>query len=622
MKTRVAVLVAAASLAAGLPAVAQTQSQSDSDRRDSQRSSQGNTQRDPQMQDQGSKRSDRRMSQSQSQTQPQLVRLNDLIGKNVETTRGENLGEIQNAVIDPRDERVEFVILSYQDRLIPVPWQVFHFERSRPDARNVTLNIDRERLRNAPTIQRSRLDQLADEQFSRQVYQYFGVQPMDQGGMPRDSRMNPPSRNDADGYDDRDSDRDRFNDGRDTPPREGDGGALNPYEDRYSSRQPPSSGSNAGGRSGQNPYEDRNFDQDRNSQDRDFNQDRDRMQDRDFDRDQPQARSYSMNQSIIRATDLLDTDAMTTRNEDLGQIEDVLVDANTGHVAFIVVGTGGIMGVGERLHAVPFQAVDLRRSDIVNRHELVLNIDRQQLENAPSFSENEWNTRLTDTRWTRDVYTAFGVQQPDWAYGYVPPQGGTQQGQPQRGGARMDANSVIRNWPQSSRQAAQDMIQKYGQPDSVAEDIIAWKDQGPWARIVVYRDEVRHNFPASHADVLEQAVYMRVPPDKADDLAQFDGSLIVYRTDGTIAARCQQEAMNILALNLANEIITGRRTADDARQFFQQTAQRHQQGQSSEYTQQLQFQPMSQDQAADPGSQSGPEQSPQRQGDESSSGRP
>ncbi len=59
-----------------------------------------------------------------------------------------------------------------------------------------------------------------------------------------------------------------------------------------------------------------------------------------------------------------------------------------------------------------------------------------------------------------------------------------------------------------------------------------------------------------------------MPPDKAGDLARYDGSVIVERTKGEIAARCDKEEANFLALNLANDIVTGKKSVEAARKFY------------------------------------------------------
>jgi hypothetical protein len=81
------------------------------------------------------------------------------------------------------------------------------------------------------------------------------------------------------------------------------------------------------------------------------------------------------------------------------------------------------------------------------------------------------------------------------------------------------------------------------------------------------------------------------------DLARFDGSVIVERTKGEMSARCDMEEMNFLALNLAHEIATGERTVDDARTFYAETATAFMMGNSSPYTNGLQFQSRTDDAA-------------------------
>jgi hypothetical protein len=92
-----------------------------------------------------------------------------------------------------------------------------------------------------------------------------------------------------------------------------------------------------------------------------------------------------------------------------------------------------------------------------------------------------------------------------------------------------------------------------------------------------------------HQDVLEQVINYRVPPDKFDELARYDGSVIVERTKGTMSARCDKEEMNYLALNLAHDIVIGKRNVEDARAFYAKTAKAFKSGEKHPYTQRLQF---------------------------------
>ena len=68
--------------------------------------------------------------------------------------------------------------------------------------------------------------------------------------------------------------------------------------------------------------------------------------------------------------------------------------------------------------------------------------------------------------------------------------------------------------------------------------------------------------------MLYQVINYRVPADKFDELASYDGSVIVERTKGELGARCDMEEANFLAINLANDIVSGKKSVEEARKFY------------------------------------------------------
>jgi hypothetical protein len=151
------------------------------------------------------------------------------------------------------------------------------------------------------------------------------------------------------------------------------------------------------------------------------------------------------------------------------------------------------------------------------------------------------------------------------------------------------ADAVTDRWGSASQRAAKAIIEKYGQPDEVSDSRLVWHNTGAFIKTVVYKDALEHNFPAPHADVLEQFVEYSVPLDKYDDLARLDGSLHADRTAGTLSARGPDERDNFIALNLAHEVVEGKRSVDGARAAYAQTVQLTLAGKSSPYTQGLLF---------------------------------
>ena len=147
----------------------------------------------------------------------------------------------------------------------------------------------------------------------------------------------------------------------------------------------------------------------------------------------------------------------------------------------------------------------------------------------------------------------------------------------------------LKDWTEASKKAAKEMIDKYGPASEVTNDMLIWNNNGYWLKTIVYKNEVHHNFPSPHADVLEQWINYRVLPDKFDPLAKFDGSITTNRTNGTISSRSDKEAMNILALNLAHDIVSGTKSIDQARMDYSIQATAFTKNERPTYTQKLNF---------------------------------
>jgi hypothetical protein len=157
----------------------------------------------------------------------------------------------------------------------------------------------------------------------------------------------------------------------------------------------------------------------------------------------------------------------------------------------------------------------------------------------------------------------------------------------------MTANSteIIKSWPEESREAAQIVIDTYGEAHEATPSLLLWHKVGPWKRVVASRTFYRHYFPAPHIDSVESVIDYRVPPEKATELVEFDGSVVVERTAGEVAARCHDEQANFLALNLMHDIVTDRKTVPEARDHYAKEFLDFRRDQPTPYMEQLQFTP-------------------------------
>lgn len=134
-------------------------------------------------------------------------------------------------------------------------------------------------------------------------------------------------------------------------------------------------------------------------------------------------------------------------------------------------------------------------------------------------------------------------------------------------------NQLLAGWKGKPLEGAKTIINKYGYPNEATLSRLIWYNNGPWKRTIVYRDPVPHNFPTPHQDFLEQVIDYKVPVNLYDDVTAYDGSVYMDRTKGEAYAKCDKEEMNFLSLNLLNDIVTGKRSAENAKKFYAQTAE-------------------------------------------------
>jgi hypothetical protein len=149
----------------------------------------------------------------------------------------------------------------------------------------------------------------------------------------------------------------------------------------------------------------------------------------------------------------------------------------------------------------------------------------------------------------------------------------------------------IAAWPEASRRAVAHMVATYGEPTERTPSMLIWRNSGPWKRSIVYRDEVPHDFPHRHTDVLEQTIDYRFPIELLEELAEFDGSVLADRTRGELTVRCASETMSFAAINLAHQIATDRRNPAQARRALANLLRAAERGAAPEATRRFEFDP-------------------------------
>jgi sporulation protein YlmC with PRC-barrel domain len=111
---------------------------------------------------------------------------------------------------------------------------------------------------------------------------------------------------------------------------------------------------------------------------------------------------------LLSASTLNGTNVVNPAGEDLGKIEELMVDLTNGRIAYAVLSFGGFLGVGDKLFAIPWEALYVDTRDEV----IILDLSKQTLENAPGFDKDNWPD-VTDHAWLVGIYDYYGYR-PYW----------------------------------------------------------------------------------------------------------------------------------------------------------------------------------------------------------------
>jgi sporulation protein YlmC with PRC-barrel domain len=90
--------------------------------------------------------------------------------------------------------------------------------------------------------------------------------------------------------------------------------------------------------------------------------------------------------AVLSAGTLTGDPVINETGEHLGQLEEIMLDLDSGRVVYAVISFGGILGLGNKLFAVPWQAL---RVD-TERKAVIVNVSRELLEQAPGFDKDNW----------------------------------------------------------------------------------------------------------------------------------------------------------------------------------------------------------------------------------------
>jgi len=99
---------------------------------------------------------------------------------------------------------------------------------------------------------------------------------------------------------------------------------------------------------------------------------------------------------------------MNRNGENIGEISELMIDLGTGRIAYAVLSFGGILGLGDKLFAIPWSLLQIN----TDKEHFVLNVAKDVLESAEGFDKDDWPD-VTSLEWNERTYAHY-KQQPYW----------------------------------------------------------------------------------------------------------------------------------------------------------------------------------------------------------------
>jgi sporulation protein YlmC with PRC-barrel domain len=109
-------------------------------------------------------------------------------------------------------------------------------------------------------------------------------------------------------------------------------------------------------------------------------------------------------QRVLSATTIIGDPVVNHEGESLGKIEELMIDLNRGAIAYAVLSFGGVLGIGDKLFAVPWEALTLDTAD----EKIRFDVDKERLEHAPGFDKDNWPSS-PDRSFMDEIYAYYDL---------------------------------------------------------------------------------------------------------------------------------------------------------------------------------------------------------------------
>lgn len=325
-----------------------------------------------------------------------LQRISQQLNKNVYGMDDKKIGVIEDIVLDGQDNRVSYAVLSFGgvmgmgEKYFAIPWSSFEHRADQKD--RVYLNIAADRLKDAPGFDKNNWPDTASASYRNSVDTYYGVDDQTRSDWYNKNKVQRPE-----------SKWQRAPASVDTT-MERNAAAR----DRNNNNRAANTGKDVNHDVNHKDKDARASTADKSKMQNDRSRNVDGTTDRSVNADRNASDVGPRDNGLVwsrRVSSILGTDVRNSKAEDIGEINDLIIDPRTGDVQYAILSFGGLMGMGDKLFAVPMDRIQTSSAD----REFAIDISKETLKNAKGFEDNSWPD-WNDAQYQNSVDTVFKDQ--------------------------------------------------------------------------------------------------------------------------------------------------------------------------------------------------------------------
>jgi sporulation protein YlmC with PRC-barrel domain len=111
---------------------------------------------------------------------------------------------------------------------------------------------------------------------------------------------------------------------------------------------------------------------------------------------------------VVSASKIIGETVVNRQSENVGKIDELVIDAKKNRIIYAVLSFGGFMGMGNKLFAMPWEAFEFSTTE----NKLILNVDKEKLKAAPGFEKGDKWPDFKDKLWGESIYNYYDYTPP------------------------------------------------------------------------------------------------------------------------------------------------------------------------------------------------------------------